>query len=78
MSHYAEYSRGYISEAEFISACNREFAGEDDLYNECAGCPYYKMRRVNMFTLRRECEYDFCLRDEEREEERRREEEEDG
>lgn len=75
MSHYAEYSRGIIDRDEFISACNREFAGEDDLYNDCAHCPYYKKRRVDAFTIRRECEYDFCLRDEEREEERRQAEE---
>ena len=67
MSQYSEYLHGSMDEDEFNAACSREFAGDNDEC-ECAGCPYYKLTRVNMFTIRRQCEYDYCVRDDEEQE----------
>lgn len=76
MSHYAEYLHGSMSDDEFTHACNKEFAGDDYEYSECDRCPYYHTKRIKRFsrfgcitTTRGECEYDYCVRDEERENE---------
>lgn len=69
MSHYSEYEHGIMDEDEFRSACNREFAGDNEEPSDCAGCHYYKLTRVNMFTIRKQCQYDTCVRDEEAENE---------
>ena len=69
MSHYSEYLHGSMDEDEFRHACRMEFAGDDEDLSDCAGCPYYKLTRVNMFTIRKQCEYDYCIREEEQEEE---------
>ena len=65
MSHYAEYKHGSMSDSEFNLACNREFAGDNDEFSDCYKCPHYKPTRVNMFSVRKQCEYDYCIRDEE-------------
>ena len=69
MSHYAEYLHSSMGDDEFTHACNREFAGDNDEPSDCDRCPYYKLTRVNPFVLKKECQYDYCVRDDEEQEE---------
>ncbi len=69
MSAFSDYKCGAIDYDEFVSACNHEFAGDNDEPSGCEGCEFYKLQRINMFTVRRACTEDYCIKEEESEEE---------
>lgn len=68
MSAYSDWKCGAIDDDEYISASRREFAGDNEEPSGCEGCPYYKLTRINMFTIRKQCKFDSCVKDEEEEE----------
>lgn len=63
MSAYSDWRCGAISDEEYASSYN-----SSEYYDEptdCDRCPYYKPTRVNMFKVKKQCIYDYCVKDEE-------------
>ena len=66
MSAYSDWKCGGLTDEQYASACRAEYADED--YSNCQGCEFYKLQRINIFTIRRACTEDFCIKEEEKEE----------
>ena len=73
MSYYSDWKCGAISDSEYKEYSDRE-ARMDEYYEEmrdceCFGCPHFKNKRINYFTIKRVCELGGeCNQDEEADE----------